>query len=281
MQIGRRESVLGATLVLALTTASAQTTKQFQFPVSSPASLNISNQFGPITIKPTRAGQVLVVARLHSNKVEVDSNKTANRVEIRSHVLQSASDTDAQVDYDVQVPPGTSVTIHSNSGPLVVQGLSADINLQSDTGNIDAHDLSDTHLVARSVAGNVNLRNISNGSVEAGSISGDIVAENVVGPKVNLSGTKGTIRYSGDPGEGNEFSFSTSSGDIEVTLPAEASVDVNARSINGAVQNEFPLAKPSHTTLPADAHSLAGTSSTGSSVIRLRSLSGTIRVKKR
>jgi DUF4097 and DUF4098 domain-containing protein YvlB len=281
MEIGRRGSVLGATFVLALTTAAAQTNKQFRFPVSPRASINIANQFGPVTVRPSQSGQVLITARLHSNKVEVDASKTGNRVEVRSHVLQSASDSDAQVDYDVQVPPDTSVTIHCNTGPLTVQGLAADISLQSDTGDINAHDLSDLHLVARSVNGNISLRNIRNGSVEAASISGDVVAESVVGPKVNITGTKGIIRYAGDPGEGNQFSFSTSSGDIEVTLPAEASVDVNARSINGTVQNEFPLVKAPHTTLPSDAHSLAGTASNGSSVIRLRSLSGTIRVKKR
>jgi DUF4097 and DUF4098 domain-containing protein YvlB len=71
------------------------------------------------------------------------------------------------------------------------------------------------------------------------------------------------------------------SGNIDVALPASASVDLSARSITGSVENDFPLRAKSHTALTiSQGRSFAGTSNAGASSVQLRSFSGKIRVKK-
>ena len=71
------------------------------------------------------------------------------------------------------------------------------------------------------------------------------------------------------------------SGDIDVTLPAFASVDLSARSITGSVENDFPLQQKQHSSfVPSPGRAFAGTSNTGASSVQLRSFSGKIRVKK-
>ena len=73
----------------------------------------------------------------------------------------------------------------------------------------------------------------------------------------------------------------THSGMIDVTLPESASVDLTARSINGLVQNDFPLQAKAHTPfVPKSGSSFAGTSNSGLSSVELQSFSGRIRVKK-
>jgi hypothetical protein len=75
--------------------------------------------------------------------------------------------------------------------------------------------------------------------------------------------------------------FINHSGEIHVTLPANASVDLNARSIKGSVENDFPFKKADHPPFPlAEGRSFAGRANTGASSVELRSFSGKIRVVK-
>jgi hypothetical protein len=59
-------------------------------------------------------------------------------------------------------------------------------------------------------------------------------------------------------------------------------VDLTARSMQGSAVSTFPLLAPkSHTTFPMlEGRTIAGTANNGGSSVRLRSLSGTIRVTK-
>jgi DUF4097 and DUF4098 domain-containing protein YvlB len=75
--------------------------------------------------------------------------------------------------------------------------------------------------------------------------------------------------------------MSTHSGNIDVSLPEAASVDMNAHSASGTVENDFPLEAKKHPVfVPKSGSSFAGTSHSGSSSVELRSFSGKIRVKK-
>jgi DUF4097 and DUF4098 domain-containing protein YvlB len=111
--------------------------------------------------------------------------------------------------------------------------------------------------------------------------SGTVQLENVTGPKVNVGTTSGNITYKGDCSGVGDYVLITHSGNIDLTLPQTASVDLSARSVKGSVENDFPLQKKSHTTfVPRAGSSFAGTSNSGSSSVELQSFSGKIRVKK-
>ncbi len=112
-------------------------------------------------------------------------------------------------------------------------------------------------------------------------LGGNVTLTSVAGPKVTVSTTRGAIRYDGDPGQGGDYELINHNGDIEVALPATASVDLTARTVNGAVQNDFPLQQKAHTSFALDARSLAGTAASGSCMIRLSSFSGKIHVHKK
>jgi len=104
----------------------------------------------------------------------------------------------------------------------------------------------------------------------------------VTGPKVSVNTAAGDISYEGDFGGGGQYSLSSHTGAIDVLLPATASVDLDARTVRGSVENDFPLQQKTHPTYAYVAgRSFAGTSNSGSSSVQLRSFSGKIRVKKR
>ncbi len=254
--------------------------KQLRYNVGSGATVNITNQFGPVVVKAQPGHQVVITATSHSDKVEVDGSQTAERVEAVTHFLQRSSDADGGVEYEVAVPQDASVNIHASSGPVTASGLRGDLLVDSDTGRVDIRDISHAHVHVRTVSGPVTLSDIDNGHVEVTSVSGEVRLNQVDGKKVTVNTTRGSIHYVGDFGGAGDYVLANHSGDIEVVLPPTASVDLSARSVNGSVQQDYPFTQKPHPSFALNSRSFAGTSNSGASSVQLRSFSGTIRVKK-
>jgi DUF4097 and DUF4098 domain-containing protein YvlB len=147
---------------------------------------------------------------------------------------------------------------------------------------VDASNLRDAHLHIITISGPVNLKAINGGHIEVLSSGGNVSLENVVAPRVTVSTTTGNISYDGDFGSGGEYSFNNHSGNIDVAVPPTASIEVDARSVRGSVENDLSSLhqKSSGAGAPvAGSRSFAGTSNSGSSSVELRSFNGTIRVK--
>jgi DUF4097 and DUF4098 domain-containing protein YvlB len=261
--------------------ASAQTKKEFRYTVSPKATIVVVNRFGPITVHPSAGNQVLAIATLHSSKVEVDDNHNGNRVELHTHFLQSANPQEGEVDYDLQVPADAMVNVRSANGTLSAQGLQGDLFLVGDAGPVDVRNISNGQVHVKTLNGAVTLANLTNAQVDVTSVGGDVTLNAVTGPRVSVNTATGKIVYVGDFGSDGQYSLSNHSGDIDVTIPQNASVDITARSVSGSVENDFPLAQKSHPSFAStQGRSFAGTSNAGSSSVQLRSFSGKIRLKK-
>ncbi len=260
----------------------AQTRKEMKFNVGPGASLTITNDFGPVTVHVGSGSQVLATATLRSDQMEIDQTHSGSRVELFTHSVQQRPLGDAaRVDFDVTVPPDCDLTIHASAGPISVEKLRGDINADGDLANIDVHDVSGGHVHLRTLKGTITVTNVTNGHVEVSSVSGPVTLKNVSGPSVEINTTNGAISYAGMFSNNGDYEFTTHSGDINVLLPANASVDVAARSVTGKVENDFPFQPKQHVPFPVTAgRAFAGTSNAGASSVQLRSYSGTIRVKK-
>lgn len=279
--IAKRAS-LGALAALLITgTAAHAATRQFRLPLAAGGSLSIQNPFGSVTVRPAAGQEVVVSANTHSSKVEVDESHAPMRVDLTSHLLQNAGPDEGAVDYEVQVPAGVTVTVRSSTGGIRVEKATGDLNLGSESGAIEIRDADKSHLRVQTVSGTVTVANATGAHLDASSVGGDIHLANVTGPSISADSNSGAIDYTGDCGGGGDYDFSTHSGDITVTLPASASVDLTARSTNGSVRNDVALQPLPHTALSLSAgKSLAGRANSGAAAVRLRSFSGTIRVKK-
>jgi DUF4097 and DUF4098 domain-containing protein YvlB len=270
---------LVAAVALASGAASAQK-KEFRYTVGPGASISVVNNFGPVTLRAGSVNQVVVTATTRSSKVEVDSTQHGNRVEVRNHFRQAAKPDEGRVEFDIQVPPDASVMVRAASGPVKVQGLNGDVSLEGENSPLEVRD-SHGQVHARTVDGFITLTNLHDGHVEATSVSGQVTLNNVSGKVVTANTTAGPITFAGDCAGGGQYSLSSHSGNIEVSLPSSASVDLSARSVTGSVENELPLQPPAHPTMALDqGKSFAGTSNAGASSLRLRTFSGKIRVKK-
>jgi len=272
MSSGARWSLVAAG-VLTVAAYAAENRKEFRYTVAPGASVVVTNQSGPVEVKGSPGRQVVIVATTHSDKVEVDCAQVGNRIEAGTHFLQSADGPDSRVEYQLLVPTDASLTVRAPEGPVAAERLRGDVSVEADAAQVEVRDVRNAHVHVRTISGPVVLGNINNGHVEVTSLSGNVRLDSVSGPKVAVNTAKGSISYRGN--------FVNHSGDIDVVLPAFASVDLTARSITGSVENDFPLQQKSHSSfVPSPGHSFAGTSNTGASSVQLRSFSGKIRVKK-
>jgi len=273
--------MLAGAVVVVSVTALGQQKKEFRYPVTNGAMVSIVNDYGPVSVKPSSGGNVLVNTSTRSNRVEVDGNQNGNRVEVRTHYLQHVGPEDGRVDYEVQVPPDASVTVHSAVGQISAERLVGDVTLEGESSSVQVRDFTNAHLHVRTVDGPVSLTNVRNSHVDINSASGDVTLSSVTGPKVYVNTTKGQIKYTGDLAGGGDYAFTNHSGDIDVAIPASASVDVNARSVFGSVEDAFQFRPNSHMTfVPSQGKSFAGVSNSGGASLKLHSFTGKIKVHK-
>ena len=260
--------------LLALT-AAAQEKKEFTYNVGPRAVVSITNNYGPITVKPSRNRQVVVETVSHSDAVGLVNEQHGDRIELRA--ISSRPGTDL-VDYRVLVPVDAFVSLRSSDGTLRAQGLRGDVILEAAAASVEVTDISDAHLHVKTLSGPITLTDIRNSHLDIHSVSGNVTIRNVTGPSVEVNSGSGRISYQGDPGSTGEYLLTSHSGDLDISIPASALVDIRARSIKGQSDPDFPI---------ANGFSAAGTGNlllkpgtvTGSR-FDLRSFRGKIRLKR-
>jgi DUF4097 and DUF4098 domain-containing protein YvlB len=276
-----------AALILATclaSTAFAQTKaelkKEYRFTVGPHPNISVDTQNGAISVKPGVGNQVVVTATVKSDNVEVDHQQKGNRIDIASHVLQGTGQQTGEVDYELLIPAGATLSLHSSTGSLTAERLQGDITLEGTDAVVNVHNIENGHVHVRTMRGQITLTDIRNGHVEVASISGDIHLKSVTGPVVQANSGSGKIFYDGDFGSGGDYKFTTHTGDIEAMAPVNVSADFRAHSVLGRVQNDFPL-QAQHSRFSAEAgRSFFGTAGKAASQVVLRSFSGKIRLKQ-
>src|SRR5882724_1277294 len=263
--------------LLALT-AAAQEKKEFTYNVGPRAVVSITNNYGPITVKPARNRQVVVETVSHSDAVGLVNEQHGDRIELRA--ISSRPGTDL-VDYTVLVPVDAFVSLRSSDGTLRAQGLRGDVILEAAAASVEVTDISDAHLHVKTLSGPITLTDIRNSHLDIHSVSGDVTLRNVTGPSVEVNSGSGRISYDGDPGRLGEYLLSSHTGDLDISIPASALVDIRAHSIKSQSDPEFPTASKA----PGMANKLGGINLLGKSGkigsrFELRSFSGKIHLKR-
>jgi hypothetical protein len=271
----RVSTVVLAVFSLLSLVAAAQEKKEFRYTVGPKAVISITNDYGPISVKPSGSSQVVVGTVSRSDAVSLVNEQFGDRIELRS--ISSRQGTNL-VEYTVLVPAAAFVSLRSSDGTLHAQGLCGDVVLEAASGSVEVTDISDAHLHVKTLSGPITLADIRNSHLDIHSVRGNVNLHNVAGPSVEVNSGAGRITYDGDPGRVGEYLLTSHTGDLEVTIPANAWVEIKARSIKSQSDPDFP----SVGSVPA----LGQTSLLGKSVkilgsrFELRSFSGKIRIKR-
>jgi DUF4097 and DUF4098 domain-containing protein YvlB len=277
-----RTTVVGLVLVTCLASvAIAETRKEFGFTVNEKAVISVDTEYGAITVKPGTAHHISVVAILQ-DKVSVDHLQKGNRIEIESQLAKGADNQTGRVDYEVTVPVDSTVNLRSSTGPILVERIRGDLTLEGAAAPVEVRNGGGGHVHVKTMSGPVTLTDVRGAHIEITSITGDVHLNTVSGPFVQVNSGSGKISYDGDFGSGGDYSFTTHTGDIEASVPPNASADFNAHSMQGQVQSDISLVPNERPRFPVEVgRSFFGTVGKAASEVVFKSISGKIRLKKR
>jgi DUF4097 and DUF4098 domain-containing protein YvlB len=133
----------------------------------------------------------------------------------------------------------------------------------------------------KTLSGPITLTDVRNSHLDIHSVSGDVTLRNVTGPSVEVNSGSGRISYDGDPGRLGEYLLSSHTGNLEISIPANAWVDIKARSIKSQSDPEFPTASNAlGMANKLGGINLLGKSGKIGSRFELRSFSGKIHLKR-
>jgi DUF4097 and DUF4098 domain-containing protein YvlB len=175
-------------------------------------------------------------------------------------------------EYIVLVPLTNMITVRSSIGDLYVQGLHGDIDLQTSTSSINVSDVDSVHLKARTLSGTISVKRAHHSHIDISSVKGEINLHNVGDSWLEAHSASGKITYDGDPGTEGDYKFFSHSGDVEVAIPSDATVEIRARSLKSEGANHFPPIAPQNSLLDRRRRK--------ASRFTLRSVQGDIRVTR-
>ena len=118
-------------LLFSVVPASAKRLEK-HFKVEARPVVTIHNPNGAITVKAWTKSEVLVIADLGSDHVDVDAEQNGNRVDVMTRQLtDNMSPDDLRADYQINVPQDAELQIHDDSGAVSVANVLGDMNVET------------------------------------------------------------------------------------------------------------------------------------------------------
>ena len=277
-----RKTFLVLLSVLLLPAPLAAQRMERAFPSSADALVELRNQAGRVLVHGWDRPNVLVVYDRRSRSTDVHFDEGANRLLIHTQVLQGdIQASERVVDFEIWMPAAASLDLHLDVGQVELDGLRDGIEVVTVAADVTVRDAVGT-IEVMTTSGDVTIAD-SGGRLKVESVSGSLRFLNTPGRSLTARTASGSIRFEGNLLGGGAYDLSSHEGAIELRLPADASFELTARSVQGQVSNTFPLKLKQHGRLPPPSHaqSLLGTVQSGAALLRASSFSGNISIEKR
>ncbi len=308
--------VVGALLALVVLPLAARADERIEQKFEKIESLEkdgkviLSNISGMIEVRGWSQGQVKIealkisradtaeLAKENAGKVEIAVEKTGNILRIETKYPESRrfrrNGINVSVNYKVWIPENASINVRSVSGAVTAEGIggafegnitSGHVTLSKINGGIDCRAVSGG-ITAMDVVGDIGLRTVSGsislerakGSAELETTSGGIKMIAISGAKsVRAKVLSGSISYEGELEKDGRYSLEALSGRIEMIVPSGSGFEIEAESFSGGIDTDFPITVSGRISR----RELRGVIGNGGAVVRLKSFSGSINLKKK
>lgn len=235
------------------------------------ATITLCVMSGKITVRGWEKNELRVrstdVDQIEFRRIDKarDSTSPAKRIDVM--IIDKSSrmnDADCQAfgDVEMDVPSGSTVQAQTRDGDIHITGVAAayagsqngDIAIEKSTKLVEAGSVggsislkeSSGRISLSSAGGGVEASNVrplnSDDTFEVGTVSGDIQLSHVNHVKLVAKTVNGTIYMTGPLAHAGNYGFTTMSGDVNLTLPADASFQLNAKiSNNQTIVSDFVL----------------------------------------
>lgn len=183
---------------------------------------------------------------------------------------------------NVTIRDVAEASAQSVQGDIAIERVSHFVEVSNVMGRISVKDCRG-RVRLRSVSGDVEAINIqatdAGDSLTVNSVSGDMKLERAGYRQIELEAVSGSITFNGVLSPDARLGAKTTSGDISLTLPTDASFRVLASVSLGGFNSDFPLKLTDNSVRKASLR-LAGVYGSGSATLDLASHSGSIRIRR-
>jgi DUF4097 and DUF4098 domain-containing protein YvlB len=252
------------------------------FKVEARPVVSIHNPNGAVTVKAWTKSEVLVIADLGSDRVDVDAQQNGNRVDVTTRQLTgNVAPDDFRADYQINVPQDAELQIHDDSGAVSVASVLGDMNVETIAGDVDLSDAAG-FLTVGTVGGAFQCLRCA-GRIDANSISGSFRFMDTRSTYVHAQTSTGNILFSGEFLPRGNYRLKNYSGVIELRFLSGDSFDLTATSLKGKVNNQAKLTQSNRgLQTPKYGEALFSTvNQAGHAKVELTSFDGTINIVKR
>lgn len=252
------------------------------FKVDSRPVVTIHNPNGAVTVKAWTKSEVMVIAELASEHVNVEAQQNGNRVDVATRQLtDNMSPDDFRADYQINVPQDAELQIHNDSGAVTVSSVAGNMDVETIAGDVALQDAAG-YLTVATVGGAFECLRCA-GHIEVNSISGSFRLLDTRSYHVHAQTSTGNILFSGEFLPNGSYRLKNYSGVIELRFLAGDSFDLTATSLKGKVNNQAKLAQSAQNfRTPKYGEAAFGTvNQAGHARVELTSFDGTINILKR
>jgi hypothetical protein len=236
-----------SSLRIGIPNVTAQADEVKTLSVTAPASLEITNPFGDVTLMGTEDDQIKI--SMHKVAYGVDQKSADDQLkELVVTIKQDGSSViidvpepngvvinkSAFIDFVIEVPRETAVNLDVKSGNLDISNLADNTDLHSSFGSITLTGLQKGRLSATSESGSITIKDIMSDDqpVELSSDFGSIDLTDTRTSKVTVSTKNGEVKFASVESSGpivvtNEF------GEINLEETGGESIDITSK--NGSI----------------------------------------------
>ena len=254
--------------------------------VSGSADVSVQSGSGSIRVEPGAVDRVRVAARIKAGSswlVGGDVEKRVRQIEQNPPIEQQGNvirigwfaDDDLprniSITYEITVPAATKLAARTGSGSIVVGAIAGPVEVKSGSGSLTVGRVG-AQVAASTGSGSIRVEGA--GGLEASTGSGSIHAASVAGPTKATSGS-GSITIDGRPS--GPWTLHASSGGITMTVPPDASFNLDARTNSGSIDSAHPVTM--EVTGKIDKRRIAGKVRGGGPLIEASCASGSIRIR--
>lgn len=234
-------------------TSPGPTTLDTTVSVGREPTVDLSLVTGPVTVTAWNRSEVRVRGRSDRLPLRFDASGGAVRVYTPRTRTRSAGDQRLEV----EVPVGTRVIARSVSGDVRVRGVRGEIEARSTSGDVHAEGGTRSvtlHTVSGNVRGSgldgvVSVQSVS-GDVEIDGVSGELGAQTTSGDvrlrrarvsRLRAESVSGGVAYDGTFARDGRYDLRSHSGNLRLTLPADAGAALSVRTYSGTIDSAIPL----------------------------------------
>lgn len=239
---------------------------------------------GRVEVKSWKNPVVVVIGNHASNKLEIDTEQVENRIEVTSHVLDTAAQpAELEANFDITVPEESELQVRTGSGTILVERVYGDMTFDTVAGDVHLKEVSG-YILIRTVGGSVLCVQCA-GKLNVSSISGNIDVREPLLNSLDAYTTSGNIYYDGQFLSRGIYKMRTGTGWVEVRFSDTDSFDLRATTQKGRVDNQAEAyLKPDKRGFHFPSKfvkGIIGSVNAGLARVEVSSFDGTIRLRKR